>query len=216
MDAAILFDMDDTLAATGPVWLRAERRLFEALGREYRPDIAARYKGLNARDVGATIRRELGTGAQSEGDCGELMRAFLLEEFAAPVAPMPGADALVRALAPHYGLAVASGSPAEAIRSVLERAGWIPLFRETVSSESVAKGKPAPDVFLAAAARLTAAPQRCLVFEDSLHGVRAARAAGMKCFVVPSLDDRRIAGLADRVFESLADVRLDDVREALG
>jgi HAD superfamily hydrolase (TIGR01509 family) len=129
---------------------------------------------------------------------------------------MPGADALVRALAPLYRLAVASGSPAEAIRSVLQRAGWIPLFRETVSSESVAKGKPAPDVFLAAAARLAAAPQRCLVFEDSLHGVRAARAAGMKCFVVPSLDDPRIAPLADRVFVSLADVGLDDVREALG
>ena len=114
------------------------------------------------------------------------MRRFLLEAFADPVAPLPGADALVRALAPHYPLALASGSPEEAIRGVLESAGWAPLFRVVVSSESVAAGKPAPDVFLAAAARLGAAPARCLVFEDSLHGVRAARAAGMRCFVVPS------------------------------
>lgn len=214
MDSAIIFDMDDTLVASGPVWRRAETRLFRELGSDYRPDIAARYKGRSARDVGATVARELDVNGRSAVECGDLMRRFLLESFAEAVPALPGADALVRALAPRYPLALASGSPEEAIRRVLQRLGWTPLFRVVVSSESVAAGKPAPDVFLAAAGRLGVAPARCLVFEDSLHGVRAARAAGMRCFVVPSLDDERIGRIADRVFASLADVSLDDVREA--
>lgn len=214
MNNAILFDMDDTLVASGPVWRRAELRLFSALGSEYRPDIAARYKGQSARDVGATVQRELGATGRTAHECGDFMRKHLLESFADAVPALAGADALVRALAPHYPLAVASGSPEEAIRSVLERLGWAALFRAVVSSESVAAGKPAPDVFLAAADRLGVAPARCLVFEDSLHGVRAARAAGMRCFVVPSLDDERIARMADRAFPSLAAVSLNDVREA--
>ncbi len=216
MDAAVVFDMDDTLVATGPVWLRAETLLFRTLGSGYRADIAARYKGRNARDVGATIRRELGGAGPDESECGSLMRRALLEAFSDPVSPMPGADALVRALAPHYPLAVASGSPEEAIQSVLRRAGWTPLFLAVVSSESVRRGKPAPDVFLAAADRLGVEPARCLVFEDSLHGVRAAKEAGMICFVVPSSDDERIVGTADRSFASLAEVSLADVRGVLG
>ncbi len=213
-DTAILFDMDDTLVASAPVWRRAETRLFRALGCDYRADIAAKYKGQNPRDVGSTIWRELAVTDRTAAECGELMRSLLLQSFSDAAPAMPGADRLVRALAPHFPLAVASGSPEEVIRGVLERLGWTPLFRAVVSSESVAAGKPAPDVFLAAADRLGVAPARCLVFEDSLHGVRAARAAGMRCYVVPSLHDERIGRMADRVFASLADVSLDDVREA--
>ncbi len=213
--AASLFDMDDTLVASGPVWREAEERLFAALGSRYRRDIALNYKGQNARDVGATIRRGLGGTGRGDDECGALMRRFLLEAFAREVPPLEGADALVRARAPRYPLAVASGSPEEAIRSVLARAGWGGLFRVVVSSESVRAGKPAPDVFLAAARLLQAPPGRCLVFEDSLHGVRAARAAGMRCFVVPSTADTRIGELADRVYPSLAAVTLADVRAAL-
>ncbi len=214
--AAVIFDMDDTLVASGPVWREAEERLFAALGSAYRPEIALKYKGQNAHDVGATIRRELGVSGRSDDECGGMMRRFLLQAFSRPVPALDGADALIRALAPHYPLAVASGSPEEAIRSVLARAGWAGLFQAVVSSESVRAGKPAPDVFLAAARLLGAAPERCLVFEDSLHGVRAAKAAGMSCFVVPSMQDPRIGRLADRAFPSLAAVSLDDVRDAPG
>jgi HAD superfamily hydrolase (TIGR01509 family) len=212
---AIIFDMDDTLVASGPVWREAEERLFAALGSAYRPEIALKYKGQNARDVGATIRRELAVSDRSEDECGRRMREFLLEAFARPVPALEGADALVRALATRYPLAVASGSPEEAIRSVLARSGWSALFEVVVSSESVRAGKPAPDVFLAAARLLGAIPARCLVFEDSLHGARAARAAGMPCFVVPSMADPRIGELADRVYPSLAAVTIADVRAVL-
>ncbi len=213
--AAVIFDMDDTLVASGPVWREAEERVFAAIGSEYRPEIAAKYKGQNAHDVGATICREVGASGRSEDECGELMRRFLLEAFARPVPALDGADALIRALAPHYALAVASGSPEEAIRSVLGRAGWAGLFQALVSSESVSAGKPAPDVFLSAARLVGAAPQHCLVFEDSLHGVRAAKAAGMSCFVVPSMQDHRIGSLADRAYRSLAAVSPGDVRAVL-
>ncbi len=213
--AAVIFDMDDTLVASGAVWRRAETRLFRALGSEYRPDIAAGYKGQNPRDVGATVRRALNVAERTDWECGELMRGFLLEEFREPVSPMPGADGLLSRLSGLYPLAVASGSPEEAIRHVLEAAGWIDLFRVIVSSESVRAGKPAPDVFLAAARLLGARPARCLVFEDSLHGARAAEAARMTCFVVPSGNDAAIGRIASRVYPSLAAVPLDDVMVVL-
>ena len=216
MDAAILFDMDDTLVASGPIWRRAETRLFRALGAEYRADVAATYKGQNVFDLGAAVWEALRPAAASARDCGEMMHRFLLEEFSGQVPPLPGADALIRALAPHYPLAVASGSPAEAIHDVLWRSGWAGLFRAVVSSERVSAGKPAPDVLLRAAELLGVEPAHCLVFEDSLHGVRAAKAARMVCFVVPSLQDERIVRLADRLFPSLEAVSTDDVRAALG
>jgi beta-phosphoglucomutase-like phosphatase (HAD superfamily) len=221
MKAAILFDMDDTLVATGPVWLRAEVRLFRALGSEHSAEIAARYKGQNVFDLGATVWAALRPAGVSARECGQMMRRFLLEELAGPVEQLEGADALVRALAPLYPLALASGSPLEAIQGVLRRCGWSELFRVVISSESVAAGKPAPDVFLKAAELIGAPPRRCLVFEDSLHGVKAARAAGMTCFVVPSRlradhsTGESAEALADRAFATLADVTPAEVATAL-
>jgi beta-phosphoglucomutase-like phosphatase (HAD superfamily) len=85
-----------------------------------------------------------------------------------------------------------------------------------ISSDSVAKGKPAPDVFLKAAELLGAAPQRCIVFEDSYHGVQAGLAAGMKVFAVPSTRGNGIERLATRTFSSLAEVTLEDISAELG
>jgi len=212
-DRAVIFDMDDTLVASGRVWLRAETRLFRALGSQYSAEIAATYKGQNARDVGATIRRALAVRDPAEEDCAAMMRRFLMEEFGQAVTPLPGADALVRGLAGRFSLAVASGSPQEAIGAVLDRMGWSGIFAATVSSEKVEAGKPAPDVFLAAARALGVEPCRCLVIEDSLHGVCAARAAGMRCWVVPSLPDPRVTARADRSFGSLAEVTASEVEK---
>jgi len=112
-------------------------------------------------------------------------------------------------------MAVASGSPAEAIELAMQRLAIRDCFDVIVSSESVERGKPAPDVFLKAADCLHADPTRCLVFEDSLHGVRAALAAGMKVFAVPTLAADQIARLATRTFRSLAEVTRADVEQAI-
>jgi HAD superfamily hydrolase (TIGR01509 family) len=72
------------------------------------------------------------------------------------------------------------------VRHSLETSGLAPLFRTVVTADDVVHGKPAPDMFLLAAKLLGLAPERCLVFEDAVLGLQAARAAGMQVVHVPS------------------------------
>jgi HAD superfamily hydrolase (TIGR01509 family) len=183
---ACIFDMDDLMVATADLWRTAEMRLFAHLGQPWDAEIALRYKGMNALDVAATIRAETRT-AESVERCQAVMRDALIAEFAArPPAALPGAVEIVRRLSRRYPLAVASGSPRSVIESVVRRLEIQSCFSAIVSSEQVARGKPHPDVFLKAAEELNTSPSACVVFEDSLIGVRAARAAEMQVICIPS------------------------------
>ena len=86
----------------------------------------------------------------------------------------------MRALAERWPLAVASSANRPLIDLVLELTGMAGLFRVTVSSEEVPRGKPEPDVYIEAARRLEVAPRRCVAVEDSTNGIRSASAAGMR------------------------------------
>lgn len=213
--AAVIFDMDDTLVATSSLWQAAECRLLEEIGHRWSPELAIRYKGMNALDVAATIHRVLLPPLPIES-CQEIMRDALFEAFEkGAVKPMPGAVACVRALAGRFPLAVASGSPLPLIELAMNRLNLRGCFDVLVSSESVERGKPSPDIFLAAAKALGVDPARCLVLEDSLIGVEAARAAGMACYAIPSSSPAEIASIATRTYSSLSQVTLEDVKSAL-
>jgi len=214
--AALIFDMDDTLVATSALWRQAESRLLEEIGHPWTPELAIQFKGMNALDVAATIHRLL-QPALPVKSCQELMRNALFEALEkGPIKPMPGALECVRLLASSYPLAVASGSPLPLIEMAMKQLELVECFAVLVSSESVARGKPFPDIFLAAAKTLGADPARCLVFEDSLIGTQAARAAGMACFTVPSSSPMEIAAIATRTFTSLSEVTSEKVSSALG
>jgi len=201
----LIFDLDDTLVYSH-IWTPAETRLFNLLGEPFRPEVAVQYKGMNAGDVARVIYEYAQPAEYSAAECGRLLRRFLLESARGETAARPGADDLLRAVGGRFALAVASGSPVEVIRLMLERFGWLPLFSHLVSSEEVTRGKPAPDVFLETLRRAGCAPGEALVIEDSLFGVRAAKAAGLACYAVPSTDDPRIAAEADRAFPTLAEM----------
>ena len=112
-------------------------------------------------------------------------------------------------MADRWPLGVASSSNRPLIDLVLELAGLAPLFRATVSSEEVARGKPAPDVYLEAARRLGVPPERAAAVEDSEAGIRSASAAGMRVVAVPNRSfppGEEALGLADVVLDSLADL----------
>jgi beta-phosphoglucomutase-like phosphatase (HAD superfamily) len=115
----------------------------------------------------------------------------------------------VRSLAERWPLAVASSANRPLIEFVLELTGMAGLFRATVSSEEVPRGKPAPDVYLEAARRLDIAPERCVAVEDSTNGIQAARAAGMRVIAVPRPDfpaSAEALRLADAVLDSLGEL----------
>jgi len=201
----LIFDLDDTLVYSH-IWTPAETRLFNLLGAPFRPEVVERYKGMNARDVARIIHDHVKPVGYTAEECGRLLREFLLESARGVTTARSGADALLRAVAGRFTLAVASGSPVEVIRLMLNRFGWLPLFSHLVSSEEVPHGKPAPDVFLETLRRARCTPDKALVIEDSLFGVRAAKAAGVTCYAVPSTDDPNIAAEADHAFPTLAEM----------
>jgi HAD superfamily hydrolase (TIGR01509 family) len=128
--------------------------------------------------------------------------------YAADLPLFDGAIDAVRRLAGSFRLGLASSSNRPIIDAVLARAGLAELFEATVSSEEVARGKPAPDVYLEAAGRLGVAPERCAAIEDSANGIRSAHAAGMRVIAIPN---RHYPPPADAL--ALADVLLDSLAE---
>lgn len=205
MIRACIFDMDDLLVRSGPLWRIAETALLERLGHDWSAELSQRYKGMNTLDVARTVHEALCPNLDVQ-TCQQVIRSRLIEEFRGGVEAMPGAVELVKRLCGRYPLALASGSPMEGIELALGAIGLSGCFDVVISSESVARGKPHPDVFLKAAELLRADPSECVVFEDSLVGVMAARAAGMQCYSVPSGAHDEIRVIAARVFSSLADI----------
>ena len=203
--AAVIFDMDGLLVNTSAVWERPAQTLLASFGVEWTPQISELYRGMDARGVVTTLHRMFAPSCTLEACFAAYRTALLAAYDTSPIAPLPGADRLLQALSGKRPLALASGSPAQGIASVLARFGWTGHFTHIVSSEETATGagKPAPDVFLAAAERLGVAPSKCLVIEDSLAGVQAAAAAGMACYAVPSAMASEIRTRATQVFASL-------------
>jgi HAD superfamily hydrolase (TIGR01509 family) len=99
---------------------------------------------------------------------------------------IPGAAEAVERLAARYPLGLASSSNRELIDTALDVSGLAPFFAATVSSEEVAHGKPAPDVYLEAARRLGLDPSTCCAIEDSHGGIRSAKSAGMRVVAIPN------------------------------
>jgi len=150
-------------------------------------------------------------GARKE----ELYRTLLARSATA----LPGARELMGSLhAAGYRQALGTSAPAENIALIVQLLGLGAWLEATVSGESVAHGKPAPDLFLAAAARLGVAPQHSLVIEDAPAGVQAAHAAGMRCLAVRRAGQADAPGIeqAELVVDTLTAVDVALVDRLLG
>ena len=138
------------------------------------------------------------------------------------LAIFPGVRELVLDAADRYPLAIASGALRNEIELILEEAGLRKAFRHITSAEDVTRGKPAPEPFLHALAglkqqseRLALTPGDCLVIEDSLPGIRGARAAGMKVLAVANTHAMQDLGEADSITHSLTEIRLSELESRL-
>ncbi|HZU68945.1 MAG TPA: HAD family phosphatase [Ktedonobacteraceae bacterium] len=140
--------------------------------------------------------------------------AYYREYIRETAAPLPGAMELMRELhVAGFLQALASSTPAENIRLISELLGLNQYLTVLVSGETVARGKPAPDIFLAAARALNIDPVYCLVIEDAVAGVEAAHAAGMRCIAVAG--NRDLPGLrkAELMVKDLTEVNVARIRE---
>jgi HAD superfamily hydrolase (TIGR01509 family) len=182
--AAIVFDLDGVLVDSEQVWDEVRRRVVAERGGRWTDEATTAMQGMSTPEWAAYLSTLGATGTPDE--LAEAVIAAMADRYREHVPLLPGAVEAVTVLSERWPLAVASSSPPELIRVVLAAAGVADRFRAVVSSEEVEHGKPAPDVYLAAAARLGADPGRCVAIEDSGNGLRAAAAAGMTVVAVPN------------------------------
>ncbi len=200
----IVFDCDGVLVDSERLNVRTEAAILTSLGWPVtEADIVQRFVGRSAAFMHAEVERVLGRPVDWEAEIESPCRAVLTRELR----PVDGVvEALDRIDAPTC---VASSGTHEKIRFSLRLTGLLERFEGRIfSTEDVARGKPSPDLFLHAAARLGRAPSRCAVVEDSVAGVLAGRAADMSVFayaggVTPA--ERLVAG-ATAVFEAMSDL----------
>jgi sugar-phosphatase len=193
---AVILDMDGLLIDTEPIWRTAEFSVLAALGVTLSDDDLLSTTGQPIGDLVPLWRRRAGPDGhpawpedhraqRSDAEVADLITDQVVAHVIAEGKPMPGVAAAVE-LCTRLGLslAIASSSPPLLIDAVCDRLG-LGGIGVRCSAADEANGKPAPDVYLAAARRLGVTPASCVAVEDSPNGIAAAKAAGMRCVAVP-------------------------------
>lgn len=173
----IIFDCDGVLIDSEIIACRVDAEELSALGIPMSTnDVIQRFAGVSQKDMRAMIERDAGCSLPPDYEARVSQRiADLMSE---ELQPIPGVQSIIEQL--DVPFCIASSSTHEKLQFTLALTGLYELFAPNIfSSSEVKRGKPAPDLFLHAATRMKAAPDRCIVIEDSTAGVEAAVAAGM-------------------------------------
>jgi HAD superfamily hydrolase (TIGR01509 family) len=206
---AVIFDLDGVLLDSEPIYLAATNSVLAREGQYISPEENARFIGVRFRDMLAEIIPSMGLAYDADYYV-EATRAAVLEAFGRPLTPPPGARELIERLVDHgVPRAVGSSSVHAWVEQVLTNLGVRQHFPIVVGGDDVAHGKPAPDIFLRCAELLGVEPARCVVIEDSVNGVLAARQAGMAAIGL------RTASTSTLVLEGCLAV-VDSFHEAAG
>jgi len=214
---AVIFDLDGVLIDSEPVWERVRRGLVAERGGHWAPDAQRKLMGMSTPEWARYLSEDLGVGLPPDE-----VAALVIDRMAASyrerIPLLPGAVEAVQRLAARWPLGLASSAPAVLIGIVLQSAGLRPYFAVTMSTEQVPHGKPAPDIYLAVAARLGCSPPYCAAIEDSSNGIRSAASAGLRVIAIPRPQyppAPAALAAASLVLPSLADLTTDAVA-ALG
>ncbi len=215
----VLWDMDGTLVDTAELHYYAWVTLAREICRQFtRADFAATFGRRNPE----IIRQVFNPAAPDEEveRLGNRKEELYRAQARRGVSLLPGIPELLEDLhAAGLKQAIASSAPRANLDLILELTQMEPFIEAVVSMEDTERGKPDPQVFLVAAAKLAVPPHRCVVVEDAIAGVEAARAGGMKCIAVTFVghhDPARLkAAGADLVVGNLAEVSVDDIRALL-
>ena len=214
----VIWDMDGTLVDTAELHFAAWSAIAKELNLPFsRPDFAATFGKRNPE-----ILRQLYGNRFSEKEIAELGEKK--EEYYRAAArrqgvePLPGVKALIENLRQAgFKQAIGSSAPRANLDLILRLTELASFFEVLVSMEDTQRGKPDPQVFLVAAERLEVSPRHCVVVEDAVAGVQAAKAGGMKCIAVDFGGHHGQAALnsagADLVVKNLEEVTVDRVRQ---
>jgi HAD superfamily hydrolase (TIGR01509 family) len=205
---AVVFDLDGVLMDSEQLWNDAKEQLVRDMGGRWRTDAPQAMIGMSSAEWSAYLHDRLGVALDPERINSEVI-ARIERSYREHVPLLPGAAEAVRSLRARWPLGLASSSNRQIIDLALELAGLDGEFAVTVSSEEVTRGKPAPDVYLEAARRLSVDPRHAVAVEDSSNGMRSAAAAGMPVIAVPNPrypPSREALELAAACVDAVADV----------
>jgi beta-phosphoglucomutase len=207
---AVLWDLDGVLVDTRRYHFGAFRRLLEERGQSLSEERFQELFGLRNEEILPHLIP--GLSEEDVAPLSDRKEDYFRESLPDRVPALPGAEELVRELAGRgVPQAIASSTPCENIEAIVDRLG-LPL-KVYVGSEDVDRGKPYPDVFLAAAAKLAVPAWMCVVVEDAQAGVEAARRAAMASLAVATTWPAADLAEADRVVESLEEVTAGDLAQ---
>lgn len=205
---AVAFDLDGVLLDSEQTWDQARRSYVADHGGRWEPSATRAMMGMSSPEWARYLHEHLGVPESPDtisAGVVDLVRAAYRQHL--PL--LPDAADTVRAFSRRWPLGLASSSNRPVIEAVLDASGLRSAFTVVVSSEEVAHGKPAPDVYLAAARLLGVAPDRCVAVEDSTNGIRAALAAATRVVAVPNRrfpPDPAVLEAVDAVVASLAEL----------
>lgn len=206
---AVIFDLDGVLADSEPWWNQIDAKLLAEHGVSYRGEYHRNVLGVSYRVAVEFYKNAFHISASVE----ELMRRrgeIASDFFANRVGLFPSAKTTLEQLREmKLHLAVATSSVSASARPFLDRTGIRSLFSAVVTGDEVQRGKPHPDIYLRAAKKLGISPEACLVIEDALAGIAAAKAAKMRVAAIPDtrfVDSREYEKEADYVLGSLSEI----------
>jgi HAD superfamily hydrolase (TIGR01509 family) len=186
MVEAVIFDLDGVLVDSETLWDESRRAVVARHGGTWRPEATSTMMGMSSPEWAAYLSDRLGTALPTSQIIDEVV-SLVEDRYRRDLPLLPGAVSAVDALAERFPLGLASSSNRPIIELFLDASGRRDAFTVSVSSEEVARGKPAPDVYLEAARRLAVPPERSVAVEDSANGIRAGQAAGMAVVAVPNM-----------------------------
>ncbi len=182
---AVIFDLDGLLLDSESAWDGGRKALVAEHGSDWPAGATEAMLGMSSPEWSRYVKETLGVPLKPAAISDRVV-AHVLELYEERLPLLQGAEAAVERIAARWPLGLASSSNREVIERVMESSGWDSVFATWVSSEEVARGKPAPDVFLEAARRLGVEPANAAGIEDSNNGILAARAAGLRVIAIPN------------------------------
>jgi len=212
---AVIFDLDGLLLDSERVWDEVREGLVRERGGRWHDRAQRDMMGMSSVEWSRYMHDVLGLDEPPAQIDAEVVRR-MEERYRASLPAVAGAAEAVERIATAFPLGLASSSNRPLIDLALELLGVRGLFRATVSSEEVARGKPAPDVYLEAARRLAVDPARAAAVEDSHSGILSAKAAGLRVIAVPNAEfppDGDALAAADAALRSLDELTPEVVRD---
>jgi HAD superfamily hydrolase (TIGR01509 family) len=210
---AVIFDLDGVLLDSEQLWDEAREQLARERGGRWHENAQRDMMGMSSPEWSRYMHDVIGLPEPPEEISREVVER-LAKLYGEHLPVVPGAREAVERLAARWPLGLATSSNRELIDLALELLGVQHLFKATVSSEEVLRGKPAPDVYLEAARRLGVEPTRAAAIEDSENGILAAKAAGMRVIAIPNRHfppDGEALAAADVVLDSPAKLTAEAV-----